>query len=195
MCPDGYELSLWLLDDDYQCRARIERGAPQVCVASFYDAEVITRTVEETGASEAGLEKLPCGGVRGTGLPQRHWTGRCTWRSPPRWGEPLLSVLNEKSAVPNIPDLPLLRTVWAPPGSRGCPPDIRTAAVVGKGPTYHQSPRHAAGVGRAEPHRVRMIDPCISNASACRCGYYSRAEREDGERPCRILSALNGYLP
>jgi len=53
--PDGYELSLWLLDDDYQCRARIERGAPQVCVASFYDEEVITRTVEETGAGEAGL--------------------------------------------------------------------------------------------------------------------------------------------
>lgn len=53
--PDGYELSLWLLDDDYRCRARVERGAPRVCVASFHDEEVITRTVEETGSGEAGL--------------------------------------------------------------------------------------------------------------------------------------------
>ena len=50
-------------------------------------------------------------------------------------GEPLLSVLNEKSAVPNsIPDpAAFANGAGASRFARSARPDIRTAAVVGKG--------------------------------------------------------------
>ena len=38
--PDGYELSVMLLDDDYQRVHTIERGAPDTCFSCFWDEEV-----------------------------------------------------------------------------------------------------------------------------------------------------------
>ena len=197
--PDGYELSLWLLDDDYQCRARIERGAPQVCVASFYDEEVITRTVEETGAGEAGLvenyrveEYAELDFLNAMDRQVRYVAVTAAV------GEPLLSVLNEKSAVPNsIPD-PAAFANGASTSrfARSARPDIRTAAVVGKGlrTINHRGMLPVLGV----PNRTvcAVIDLYKQRICVPGVGIPRGLSVEDEERTMQlILSALNGYLP
>ena len=71
-------------------------------MASFYDEEVITRTVEETGSGEAGLvenyrveEYAELDFLNAMDRQVRYVAVTAAV------GEPLLSVLNEKSAVPN----------------------------------------------------------------------------------------------
>ena len=197
--PDGYELSLWLLDDDYQCRARIERGAPQVCVASFYDEEVITRTVEETGSGEAGLvenyrveEYAELDFLNAMDRQVRYVAVTAAV------GEPLLSVLNEKGAVPNsIPDpAAFANGVGASRFARSARPDIRTAAVVGKGlrTINHRGMLPVLGV----PNRTvcAVIDLYKQRICVPGVGIPRGLSVEDEERTMQlILSALNGYLP
>lgn len=197
--PDGYELSLWLLDDDYLCRARIERGAPQVCVASFYDEEVITRTVEETGAGEAGLvenyrveEYAELDFLNAMDRQVRYVAVTAAV------GEPLLSVLNEKSAVPNsIPDpAAFANGAGASRFVRSACPDIRTAAVVGKGlrTINHRGMLPVLGV----PNRTvcAVIDLYKQRICVPGVGIPRGLSVEDEERTMQlILSALNGYLP
>lgn len=197
--PDGYELSLWLLDDDYQCRARIERGAPQVCVASFYDEEVITRTVEETGSGEAGLvenyrveEYAELDFLNAMDRQVRYVAVTAAV------GEPLLSVLNEKSAVPNsIPDpAAFANGAGASRFEGNALPDIRTAAVVGKGlrTVKHRGMLPVLGV----PNRTvcAVIDLYKQRICVPGVGIPRRLSVEDEERTMQlILSALNGYLP
>ena len=197
--PDGYELSLWLLDDDYQCRARIERGAPQVCVASFYDEEVITRTVEETGSGEAGLvenyrveEYAELDFLNAMDRQVRYVAVTAAV------GEPLLSVLNEKSAVPNsIPDpAAFANGVGASRFAGSARPDIRTAAVVGKGlrTVNHRGMLPVLGV----PNRTvcAVIDLYKQRICVPGVGIPRGLSVEDEERTMQlILSALNGYLP
>ena len=197
--PDGYELSLWLLDDDYQCRARIERGAPQVCVASFYDEEVITRTVEETGSGEAGLvenyrveEYAELDFLNAMDRQVRYVAVTAAV------GEPLLSVLNEKSAVPNsIPDpAAFANSAGASRFAGSACPDIRTAAVVGKGlrTINHRGMLPVLGV----PNRTvcAVIDLYKQRICVPGVGIPRGLSVEDEERTMQlILSALNGYLP
>ena len=197
--PDGYELSLWLLDDDYQCRARIERGAPQVCVASFYDEEVITRTVEETGSGEAGLvenyrveEYAELDFLNAMDRQVRYVAVTAAV------GEPLLSVLNEKSAVPNsIPDpAAFANGAGASRFEGNTLPDIRTAAVVGKGlrTVNHRGMLPVLGV----PNRTvcAVIDLYKQRICVPGVGIPRGLSVEDEERTMQlILSALNGYLP
>ncbi|MDU2572306.1 MAG: 2-oxoglutarate dehydrogenase [Rothia mucilaginosa] len=197
--PDGYELSLWLLDDDYQCRARIERGAPQVCVASFYDEEVITRTVEETGSGEAGLvenyrveEYAELDFLNAMDRQVRYVAVTAAV------GEPLLSVLNEKSAVPNsIPDpAAFANGAGASRFAGSARPDIRTAAVVGKGlrTINHRGMLPVLGV----PNRTvcAVIDLYKQRICVPGVGIPRGLSVEDEERTMQlILSALNGYLP
>lgn len=197
--PDGYELSLWLLDDDYQCRARIERGAPQVCVASFYDEEVISRTVEETGSGEAGLvenyrveEYAELDFLNAMDRQVRYVAVTAAV------GEPLLSVLNEKSAVPNsIPDpAAFANSAGASRFAGSARPDIRTAAVVGKGlrTINHRGMLPVLGM----PNRTvcAVIDLYKQRICVPGVGIPRGLSVEDEERIMQlILSALNGYLP
>ena len=197
--PDGYELSLWLLDDDYRCRARVERGAPQVCVASFYDEEVITRTVEETGSGEAGLvenyrveEYAELDFLNAMDRQVRYVAVTAAV------GEPLLSVLNEKSAVPNsIPDpAAFANGAGASRFEGSARPDIRTAAVVGKGlrTVNHRGMLPVLGV----PNRTvcAVIDLYKQRICVPGVGIPRGLSVEDEERTMQlILSALNGYLP
>lgn len=197
--PDGYELSLWLLDDDYQCRARIERGAPQVCVASFYDEEVITRTVEETGAGEAGLvenyrveEYAELDYLNAMDRQVRYVAVTAAV------GESLLSALNKKSAVPNtIPDPAAFANGAGTSRFEGnALPDIRTAAVVGKGlrTVKHRGMLPVLGV----PNRTvcAVIDLYKQRICVPGVGIPRGLSVEDEERTMQlILSALNGYLP
>ena len=196
--PDGYELSLWLLDDDYRCRARIERGAPQVCVASFYDEEVITRTVEETGSGETGLvenyrveEYAELDFLNAMDRQVRYVAVTAAV------GEPLLSL--EKNQAPNsLPD-PAAFIAEAAGASRfagsACP-DIRTAAVVGKGlrTVNHRGMLPVLGV----PNRTvcAVIDLYKQRICVPGVGIPRGLSVEDEERTMQlILSALNGYLP
>ena len=197
--PDGYELSLWLLDDDYRCRARIERGAPQVCVASFYDEEVITRTVEETGSGEAGLvenyrveEYAELDFLNAMDRQVRYVAVTAAV------GEPLLSVLNEKSTVPNsIPDpAAFANGAGASRFAGSACPDIRTAAVVGKGlrTINHRGMLPVLGV----PNRTvcAVIDLYKQRICVPGVGIPRGLSVEDEERTMQlILSTLNGYLP
>ena len=196
--PDGYELSLWLLDDDYRCRARIERGAPQVCVASFYDEEIITRTVEETGSGEAGLvenyrveEYAELDFLNAMDRQVRYVAVTAAV------GEPLLSL--EKNQAPNsLPD-PAAFIAEAAGASRfagSARPDIRTAAVVGKGlrTINHRGMLPVLGV----PNRTvcAVIDLYKQRICVPGVGIPRGLSVEDEERTMQlILSALNGYLP
>ena len=196
--PDGYELSLWLLDDDYQCRARIERGAPQVCVASFYDEEVITRTVEETGSGEAGLvenyrveEYAELDFLNAMDRQVRYVAVTAAV------GEPLLSL--EKNQAPNsLPDPAafIAEAAGASRFARSLRPDIRTAAVVGKGlrTVNHRGMLPVLGV----PNRTvcAVIDLYKQRICVPGVGIPRGLSVEDEERTMQlILSALNGYLP
>ena len=192
--PDGYELSLWLLDDDYRCRARIERGAPQVCVASFYDEEVITRTVGETGLVENYRveEYAELDFLNAMDRQVRYVAVTAAV------GEPLLSVLNEKSAVPNsIPDpAAFANGAGASRFARSARPDIRTAAVVGKSlrTVNHRGMLPVLGV----PNRTvcAVIDLYKQRICVPGVGIPRGLSVEDEERTMQlILSALNGYLP
>ena len=192
--PDGYELSLWLLDDDYRCRARIERGAPQVCVASFYDEEVITRTVGETGLVENYRveEYAELDFLNAMDRQVRYVAVTAAV------GEPLLSVLNEKSAVPNsIPDpAAFANGAGASRFAGSACPDIRTAAVVGKGlrTINHRGMLPVLGV----PNRTvcAVIDLYKQRICVPGVGIPRGMSVEDEERTMQlILSALNGYLP
>ncbi len=197
--PDGYELSLWLLDDDYRCRARIERGAPQVCVASFYDEEVITRTVEETGSGEAGLvenyrveEYAELDFLNAMDRQVRYVAVTAAV------GEPLLAALNEKGTVPNsIPDpAAFANGAGASRFEGSIRPDIRTAAVVGKGlrTVNHRGMLPVLGV----PNRTvcAVIDLYKQRICVPGVGIPRGLSVEDEERTMQlILSALNGYLP
>ena len=192
--PDGYELSLWLLDDDYRCRARVERGAPQVCVASFYDEELTSRTVEASGVTEnyrieefAELDYL-------NAMDRQVRYVAVTAAV----GEPLLSVLNEKSAVPNsIPDpAAFANGAGASRFEGNALPDIRTAAVVGKGlrTVNHRGMLPVLGV----PNRTvcAVIDLYKQRICVPGVGIPRGLSVEDEERTMQlILSALNGYLP
>ena len=196
--PDGYELSLWLLDDDYRCRARIERGAPQVCVASFYDEEVITRTVEETGSGEAGLvenyrveEYAELDFLNAMDRQVRYVAVTAAV------GEPLLSL--EKNQAPNsLPDPAafIAEAAGASRFARSLRPDIRTAAVVGKGlrTVNHRGMLPVLGV----PNRTvcAVIDLYKQRICVPGVGIPRGLSVEDEERTMQlILSALNGYLP
>lgn len=192
--PDGYELSLWLLDDDYQCRARIERGAPQVCVASFYDEEIITRTVEETGLVENYRveEYAELDFLNAMDRQVRYVAVTAAV------GEPLLAALNEKSAVPNsIPDpAAFANGAGASRFEGSIRPDIRTAAVVGKSlrTVNHRGMLPVLGV----PNRTvcAVIDLYKQRICVPGVGIPRGLSVEDEERTMQlILSALNGYLP
>lgn len=193
--PDGYELSLWLLDDDYRCRARIERGAPQVCVASFYDEEVITRTVGATGLIENYRveEYAELDFLNAMDRQVRYVVVTAAV------GEPLLAALNEKGTVPNsIPD-PAAFAAEATGASRfegSIRPDIRTAAVVGEGlrTVNHRGMLPVLGV----PNRTvcAVIDLYKQRICVPGVGIPRGLSVEDEERTMQlILSALNGYLP
>ena len=113
-------------------------------------------------------------------------------------GEPLLSVLNEKSAVPNsIPDPAAFANGAGASRFEGSAcPDIRTAAVVGKGlrTINHRGMLPVLGV----PNRTvcAVIDLYKQRICVPGVGIPRGLGVEDEERTMQlILSALNGYLP
>ena len=113
-------------------------------------------------------------------------------------GEPLLSVLNEKSAVPNsIPDpAAFANGAGASRFEGNALPDIRSAAVVGKGlrTVNHRGMLPVLGV----PNRTvcAVIDLYKQRICVPGVGIPRGLSVEDEERTMQlILSALNGYLP
>ena len=184
--PDGYELSLWLLDDDYQCRARVERGAPQVCVASFYDEELTSRTVDASGVTEnyrieefAELDYL-------NAMDRQVRYVAVTAKT----GEPLPTSLD-------VPEPSGAASLSPFVGGRFVLPDVRTAEVTSAGglrtlthsgmlPVLHAPGRTVCAVIDLYKHRINT--PGV--------GIPAGLSVEDEERTMQlILSTLNGYLP
>lgn len=189
--PDGYELSLWLLDDDYQCRARIERGAPQVCVASFYDEEVITRTVEETGSGEAGLvenyrveEYAELDFLNAMDRQVRYVAVTA------KTGEPLPTSLD-------VPEPSGAASLSPFVGGRFVLPDVRTAEVTSAGGLRTLTHSGMLPVLRTPGRTVcAVIDLYKQRICVPGVGIPRGLSVEDEERTMQlILSALNGYLP
>ena len=183
--PDGYELSLWLLDDDYRCRARVERGAPRVCVASFHDEEVITRTVEETGSGEAGLvenyrveEYAELDFLNAMDRQVRYVavTAKTSLDVPEPWGMDSLSPFVD---------------------GRFILPDVRAAEVTSTGGLRTRTHSGMLPVVRAPGRTVcAVIDLYKQRINTPGVGIPAGLSVEDEERTMQlILSALNGYLP
>ena len=189
--PDGYELSLWLLDDDYRCRARVERGAPRVCVASFHDEEVITRTVEETGSGEAGLvenyrveEYAELDFLNAMDRQVRYVAVTA------KTGEPLPTSLD----VPEPWGMDFLSPFV---DGRFILPDVRAAEVTSTGGLRTRTHSGMLPVVRAPGRTVcAVIDLYKQRINTPGVGIPAGLSVEDEERTMQlILSALNGYLP
>lgn len=189
--PDGYELSLWLLDDDYRCRARVERGAPRVCVASFHDEEVITRTVEETGPGEAGLvenyrveEYAELDFLNAMDRQVRYVAVTA------KTGEPLPTSLD----VPEPWGMDSLSPFM---DGRFILPDVRAAEVTSTGGLRTRTHSGMLPVVRAPGRTVcAVIDLYKQRINTPGVGIPAGLSVEDEERTMQlILSALNGYLP
>lgn len=189
--PDGYELSLWLLDDDYRCRARVERGAPRVCVASFYDEEVITRTVEETGSGEAGLvenyrveEYAEVDFLNAMDRQVRYVAVTA------KTGEPLPTSLD-------VPEPWGMDSLSPFVDGRFILPDVRAAEVTSTGGLRTHTHSGMLPVVRAPGRTVcAVIDLYKQRINTPGVGIPAGLSVEDEERTMQlILSALNGYLP
>lgn len=189
--PDGYELSLWLLDDDYRCRARVERGAPRVCVANFHDEEVITRTVEETGSGEAGLvenyrveEYAELDFLNAMDRQVRYVAVTA------KTGEPLPTSLD----VPEPWGMDSLSPFM---DGRFILPDVRAAEVTSTGGLRTRTHSGMLPVVRAPGRTVcAVIDLYKQRINTPGVGIPAGLSVEDEERTMQlILSALNGYLP
>lgn len=189
--PDGYELSLWLLDDDYRCRARVERGAPRVCVASFYDEEVITRTVEETGSGEAGLvenyrveEYAELDFLNAMDRQVRYVAVTA------KTGEPLPTSLD-------VPEPWGMDSLSPFVDGRFILPDARAAEVTSTGGLRTHTHSGMLPVVRAPGRTVcAVIDLYKQRINTPGVGIPAGLSVEDEERTMQlILSALNGYLP
>lgn len=189
--PDGYELSLWLLDDDYRCRARVERGAPRVCVASFHDEEVITRTVEETGSGEAGLvenyrveEYAELDFLNAMDRQVRYVAVTA------KTGEPLPASLD-------VPEPWGMDSLSPFVDGRFILPDVRAAEVTSTGGLRTRTHSGMLPVVRAPGRTVcAVIDLYKQRINTPGVGIPAGLSVEDEERTMQlILSALNGYLP
>lgn len=189
--PDGYELSLWLLDDDYRCRARVERGAPRVCVASFHDEEVITRTVEETGSGEAGLvenyrveEYAELDFLNAMDRQVRYVAVTA------KTGEPLPTSLD-------VPEPWGMDSLSPFVDGRFILPDVRAAEVTSVGGLRTRTHSGMLPVVRAPGRTVcAVIDLYKQRINTPGVGIPAGLSVEDEERTMQlILSALNGYLP
>ena len=189
--PDGYELSLWLLDDDYRCRARVERGAPRVCVASFHDEEVITRTVEETGSGEAGLvenyrieEFAELDYLNAMDRQVRYVAVTA------KTGEPLPTSLD-------VPESWGMDSLSPFVDGRFILPDVRAAEVTSTGGLRTRTHSGMLPVVRAPGRTVcAVIDLYKQRINTPGVGIPAGLSAEDEERTMQlILSALNGYLP
>lgn len=189
--PDGYELSLWLLDDDYRCRARVERGAPRVCVASFHDEEVITRTVEETGSGEAGLvenyrveEYAELDFLNAMDRQVRYVAVTA------KTGEPLPTSLD-------VPEPWGMDSLSPFVDGRFILPDVRAAEVTSTGGLRTHTHSGMLPVVRAPGRTVcAVIDLYKQRINTPGVGIPAGLSVEDEERTMQlILSALNGYLP
>lgn len=189
--PDGYELSLWLLDDDYRCRARVERGAPRVCVASFHDEEVITRTVEETGSGEAGLvenyrveEYAELDFLNAMDRQVRYVAVTA------KTGEPLPTSLD-------VPEPWGMESLSPFVDGRFILPDVRAAEVTSTGGLRTRTHSGMLPVVRAPGRTVcAVIDLYKQRINTPGVGIPAGLSVEDEERTMQlILSALNGYLP
>lgn len=189
--PDGYELSLWLLDDDYRCRARVERGAPRVCVASFHDEEVITRTVEETGSGEAGLvenyrveEYAELDFLNAMDRQVRYVAVTA------KTGEPLPTLLD-------VPEPWGMDSLSPFVDGRFILPDVRAAEVTSTGGLRTRTHSGMLPVVRAPGRTVcAVIDLYKQRINTPGVGIPAGLSVEDEERTMQlILSALNGYLP
>ena len=184
--PDGYELSLWLLDDDYRCRARVERGAPQVCVASFYDEELTSRTVDASGVAEnyrieefAELDYL-------NAMDRQVRYVAVTAKT----GEPLPTSLD-------VPEPSGAASLSPFVGGRFVLPDVRTAEVTSAGGLRTLTHSGMLPVLRAPGRTVcAVIDLYKHRINTPGVGIPSGLSVEDEERTMQlILSTLNGYLP
>lgn len=189
--PDGYELSLWLLDDDYRCRARVERGAPRVCVASFHDEEVITRTVEETGSGEAGLvenyrveEYAELDFLNAMDRQVRYVAVTA------KTGEPLPTSLD-------VPEPWGMDSLSPFVDGRFILPDVRAAEVTSTGGLRTRTHSGMLPVVRAPGRTVcAVIDLYKQRINTPGVGIPAGLSVEDEERTMQlIVSALNGYLP
>lgn len=189
--PDGYELSLWLLDDDYRCRARVERGAPRVCVASFHDEEVITRTVEETGSGEAGLvenyrveEYAELDFLNAMDRQVRYVAVTA------KTGEPLPTSLD-------VPEPWGMDSLSPFVDGRFILPDVRAAEVTSTGGLRTRTHSGMLPVVRAPGRTVcAVIDLYKQRINTPGVGIPAGLSAEEEERTMQlILSALNGYLP
>lgn len=189
--PDGYELSLWLLDDDYRCRARVERGAPRVCVASFHDEEVITRTVEETGSGEAGLvenyrieEFAELDFLNAMDRQVRYVAVTA------KTGEPLPTSLD-------VPESWGMDSLSPFVDGRFILPDVRAAEVTSTGGLRTHTHSGMLPVVRAPGRTVcAVIDLYKQRINTPGVGIPAGLSVEDEERTMQlIVSALNGYLP
>lgn len=189
--PDGYELSLWLLDDDYRCRARVGRGAPRVCVASFYDEEVITRTVEETGLGEAGLvenyrveEYAELDFLNAMDRQVRYVAVTA------KTGEPLPTSLD-------VPEPWGMDSLSPFVDGRFILPDVRAAEVTSTGGLRTHTHSGMLPVVRAPGRTVcAVIDLFKQRICVPGVGIPAGLSVEDEERTMQLLlSALNGYLP
>lgn len=189
--PDGYELSLWLLDDDYRCRARVERGAPRVCVASFHDEEVITRTVEETGSGEAGLvenyrveEYAELDFLNAMDRQVRYVAVTA------KTGEPLPTSLD-------VPEPWGMDSLSPFVDGRFILPDVRAAEVTSTGGLRTRTHSGMLPVVRAPGRTVcAVIDLYKQRINTPGVGIPAGLSVEDEECTMQlILSALNGYLP
>lgn len=189
--PDGYELSLWLLDDDYRCRARVERGAPRVCVASFHDEEVITRTVEETGSGEAGLVE----NYRVEEFAELDYLNAMDRQVryvavTAKTGEPLPTSLD-------VPEPWGMDSLSPFVDGRFILPDVRAAEVTSTGGLRTRTHSGMLPVVRAPGRTVcAVIDLYKQRINTPGVGIPAGLSVEDEERTMQlILSALNGYLP
>ena len=189
--PDGYELSLWLLDDDYRCRARVERGAPRVCVASFHDEEVITRTVEETGSGEAGLVE---------NYRVEEYAELDFLNAMDRQGRYVAVTAKTGEPLPTSLDVP---EPWGMDSlspfvdGRFILPDVRAAEVTSTGGLRTRTHSGMLPVVRAPGRTVcAVIDLYKQRINTPGVGIPAGLSVEDEERTMQlIVSALNGYLP
>lgn len=184
--PDGYELSLWLLDDDYRCRARVERGAPRVCVASFHDEEMTSRTVDASGISEnyrieefAELDYL-------NAMDRQVRYVAVTAKT----GEPLPTSLD-------VPEPWGMDSLSPFVDGRFILPDVRAAEVTSTGGLRTHTHSGMLPVVRAPGRTVcAVIDLYKQRINTPGVGIPAGLSAEDEERTMQlILSALNGYLP
>ena len=184
--PDGYGLSLWLLDDDYRCRARIERGAPRVCVASFYDEEISSRTVDAAGLKENyRIEEFAELDYLNAMDRQVRYVAVIANTS-----DPILPTLE-------VPDCSAEASTSPFRGEHSVLPDVRSAGVTASGNLHTVAHRGMLPVLTAPGRTVSaVLDLYKQRISLPGVGIPRGLSLEDEERTMGLLlSALNGYLP